>query len=132
MKEIKLQSGAVLKITGIPFADAKAVYQAILEEATRIGMNAETDVAKLIQQIFCVSFSSKKIDTSLWKCFERCIYSDSRGDLKIDKDTFEPVGAREDYMAVCMEVAIEAVGPFLKNLSAVFGRIQTLIVKSPA
>jgi len=123
MKQITLPSGAILKITPSPFTDAKALYQAVLEEVRFLNLDAKTEMASVYKDLFCVGFSSKKIEAGLWKCFERCTYNSGNGDLKIDKDTFEPIAARDDYWTVCMEVAKENIHPFAKSLYAEYGHI---------
>jgi hypothetical protein len=127
VKEIKLPSGAVLKITVSPFADSKALYQAILEEFKKVDFKTSTDMETAIKDMVCLGFSSKKIEQCLDVCFKRCIYSDSRGDFKIDANTFEDEKAREDYVSVCIAVAKENITPFLKGLFAEFQQSVSMI-----
>lgn len=126
-KVVKLPSGATLKVGLPPFEVSKALYQAILEEVKGIPVSAKTDMASVYKDLICLGFSSKKIESCLWECFKHCLYADGRGELKIDKDTFEPVAARDDYLTVCMEVTKENVNPFGKSLYAQFGQILELI-----
>lgn len=132
MKEIKLPSGAVLKITPSPFQTAKALYQAVLKEGRSVEITAKTDMAALYKDLFCTGFSSPEIEKWIWECFKRCTYNSGNGDLKIDADTFEPIKARDDYMSVCMEVAKENVGPFMKSLYAEYQRFMSMIHEDPA
>lgn len=122
MKEIDLPSGAKLTITEAPFADARELYQAMLEEIKNIDLrvddNSELATLLFLKDFFCYGFSSKKIEQCLEKCFIKCLYNSGEGDFKIDKNTFEPVNAREDYLTVCMEVAKENILPFMKSLYA--------------
>lgn len=128
LKEVKLPSGAVLKVVPADFEVSRNLYQAVLEEVRPLHVTATTDVASLYKDLFCLGFSSKKIESCLWDCFKKCQYCDKRGDLKIDKDTFEPIEARDDYMTVCMEVAKENIGPFVKSLYAQYGQFfQTIL-----
>lgn len=127
MIEKKLPSGAVLKIQSAPFELARNLYQAFLEEAKAVTISTKTELASVYKDLICVGFSSKKIEGILWECFKYCIYNNGKGDLKIDKDTFEPISAREDYLTVCMEVAKENVAPFLKSLSAEYAQILKMI-----
>ena len=62
--------------------------------------------------------------------FEWCVFR--KGPLKIDKDTFEPVENREDYIQVCLEVIKENVAPFLKSLFAEYRQFMLSIPKNPA
>lgn len=128
-KEVKLPSGAILKIGLPPFAVSRDLYQAVLEEAKGILIGSKTEMASVYKDLFCIGFSSKKIEACLWKCFEHCQYNNGQtGDLKIDKDTFEPEAARDDYMTVCMEVAKENIHPFAKSLYAEYGTFLTMII----
>lgn len=122
-KEILLPSGATLKIRPAPFAEAKALYQALLAEVKEIKIESETAMVSIFKDIFCAGFSSQKIEKELEKCLARCTYNGGNGDMKIDKDTFEPMSAREDYTLVCMEVAKENIAPFAKSLYAEYSRI---------
>ena len=132
LKEVKLPSGAILKIQAAPFAEAKALHQAILEEAKGVHVGTTAELGNIFKDLFCIGFASKKIEACLWACFPKCIYSSEKGDLKIDKDTFEPIEAREDYLTVCMEVAQENVAPFMKSLYAEYCRILAMIEKRQA
>lgn len=128
MKEVKLPSGATLKIALPPFEVSWALYQTILREAKTVAIVSKTEMASVYKDLFCIGFSSKEIERDLRECFKFCHYVDKRGELKIDKDTFEPVEARNDYMSVCMEVAKENVLPFVKSLYAEYGTFLTMII----
>lgn len=127
MKEVKCPSGAVLKITPAPFADAKALYQALLKEGRGIVFNSKQEWGEVLKDMLCTGFSSPEVETKLWVCLERCTYNGTGADLKITPDSFEPVSAREDFTMVCMEVARENVIPFAKSLYAVFGQFADLM-----
>lgn len=116
MKEVKLPSGALLKIQIAPFSDAKALYQAVLEEIKGVQVSSTTDLASIFKDLACIGFSSKKIESKLEECLKRCTIDHGIGDLRIDKDTFEPIERRDDYMVVCMAVAKENILPFVKSL----------------
>lgn len=124
LREVKLPSGATLKISVAPFEDAKNLYQAMLEElkALKLDPNADVDV-NLYKDLLCAGLSSKKIEACLKKCLERVTIDD----LKIDSQTFEPVEKRDDYLTVCFEVAQDNVQPFMKSLYAQYGRILVTI-----
>jgi hypothetical protein len=132
MKELKLPSGAVLKIQVSPFSVSKALYQALLKELKDIPISAKTEVSSLYKDLFCIGFASPVIESCLWKCFERCTYNYGAGDFKIDDQTFESVERRDDYMMVCMEVAKENVLPFAKSLYAEYQRIMSMPENIPA
>lgn len=130
-KEVKLPSGATLKITLSPFATSKALYQAILTEAKGLNITSKTELAALYKELFCIGFSSPEIEKCLWECFKRCTYNGGKGDFKIDENTFETPEARDDYMNVCMEVAKENVLPFVKSLYAEYQRILAMTETTP-
>lgn len=131
MKEVKLPSGAILKITPSPFAEARALYQAALREFKGINIGSGVELSVLYKELFCTGFSSPEIEAKLWECFKRCTYDNGKGDLKIDAATFEPVDAREDYLSVCMEVAKENVGPFMKSLLREYKSALAMTEKAP-
>jgi hypothetical protein len=124
MDSIKLPSGAELVITPAPFADSKSLYQAVLEELKEIKVSLQDDVNEdFVKNLFCVGFSSKKIESALEKCMKRATYNG----LRIDAQTFEPIEARADYMQVCIEVAKVNIAPFVKGLFAEFSTIMGMV-----
>ena len=125
-RKVVLPSGAILEITAAPFDDAKALYMAVADEARGLKLDSKAEIdANFWKDIFCTGLASKKIEAALAVCFKRVTYSG----LKIDKDTFEPIEAREDYLTVCFEVAKENVSPFLKSLYARFSPILEKLAK---
>lgn len=124
-REVKLPSGAVLKVQAAPFAEAKTLFQAIMAEARGVSIGEQQDMGNLLKTVLMTAFCSPAIELALAICLARCVYNKGRpgaGDLKIDKDTFEDHEAREDYVLVCMEVAEENISPFLKSLYVVWSR----------
>lgn len=132
MKEIKLLSGAVLKITLSPFAESKALYQAILDEFKGIEIKGNPEIGEIFKNMVCMGFSSRKIESALEVCFKRCTYDCGKGALKIDKDTFEPAENRQDYTQVCIEVAKENIAPFMKSLFAEYQQLLSIVQPVPA
>lgn len=130
-RTVKLPSGATLLLQSAPFAEAKALYQAMLKELklVRLDEKAEVDV-NFFKDLFCAGFASLEVEEALWKCIERCLYDKS----KIIQETFEPLKNREDYFTVCFEVAKENVMPFTKSLYAQYNSILDLLKakKGPA
>lgn len=126
MREVKLPSGAVLKITPAPFAVSKALYQALLRELKGVTMGFEI-TQNVFKDLFCAGFSSSEVETCLWECLKRCLYND----LKIDDQTFEPVERREDYLKVCVEVTRDNVFPFAKVLYAEYLNALTTTASTP-
>lgn len=123
LKDINLPSGAALKIGQTPFAESKALYQAILKEMKSIPFGNKSELASVIKDFYCVGFSSMEVESALKKCMSRCLYNN----LKIDDSTFEPDSAREDYTTVCLRVMEENISPFLKGLSVELDRLLAMI-----
>lgn len=119
MKEIDLPSRAVLKILHIPFGTAKDLHSAFLQECKGV----ELDV-NAIKNVFCLAFSSPRLEACIWKCLENCLSNHSGHDLKITKETFESEEAREDFVTVFIEVGRHVLMPFLNPLIA---RSQALL-----
>lgn len=128
MKEVKLPSGAILKITPAAFEVAEELFQCVLAElkGVKLDPQAEVDV-NMYKDSLSVLLSSKRVRTAVWECMKRATYND----VKIDKDTFEPEAAREDYLKVCLEVAQLNVGPFMKNLYAELRPLLALTTGNP-
>lgn len=127
IREVTLPSGAVLKLNPAPFADARNLYQAVLEElkGSRFDPQQSIDV-NFFKDMLCSMLSSKKVEAALEKCMQRATYDG----IKITKDTFEPVKARDDYLTVCFEVAKENVLPFMKSLYAQYAPLIAEVQKS--
>lgn len=129
MKEIELPSGAKLQITLAPFDEAKTLLKAVLEEAKTLKVDGQAEIdIMILKDLFCYGFSSDRIEQSLLACMKRCLYNK----LKIDKDTFEPEEARQDYFIVCFEVAKANLEPFTKALLPKFSQVAEMIAKSQA
>ncbi len=121
-----LKSGKELKVTLAPFAQSKALLQALLEEAKGIQLESATELdVSLFKDLVCTAIASQKVEAALLKCMERALYQG----VKIGPDTFEPAEARGDYLEVCFEVAKENVLPFMKSLSAQFAAIREGLLK---
>lgn len=115
MKDIKLQSGATLRITLAPFTESRQLFQAVLKEMGHLKLDDMADVdANFFKDIFCALLSSKEVEKEIWICMGRALYNDE----KITEETFEDEKAREDYIAVCYEIAWVNIGPFMKGLYA--------------
>ena len=115
LNTVKLPSGAELKLNVAPFADSKALYQALLDEAKNLKLDpkAEMDV-NFFKDIFCYGFSSKKVEECLYVCMKRATYKGAA----ITDESFEPEDCRQDYFQVLYEVARANVAPFTKSLYA--------------
>lgn len=114
--ERKLPSGAKLEITVADFATSKKLYMVVAEEALRLRVSSSAEMEAVIKDLLCLAVSSEKIEAAIWACMSRCTYNG----VKVTQDTFEPVEAREDYLAALFEVASENIRPFTKSLYARF------------
>lgn len=124
-KDIELPSGAKLKITLAPFAEAKNLYQVILKEAKefKLDPNSTDHTINLKKDIFCSLMGSKEIDAAVMACSERCLYLVGKDKSKVSADLFESEKAREDYFTVCFEIAKANIMPFMKSLLSEYGPI---------
>ena len=115
-----LESGKELVITPAPFADAKEVYQAFVEQLAPVNVDEEKELdANLFKDLFVNVLTSKRFEDAVWACMRRCKY----GGHKITESTFEDVSAREDYLEICYYVAWENIHPFLKTLMQKYSHI---------
>lgn len=128
MIKVDLPSGAKLEITISPFAQAKTLYQSVMEECKGIKLGSSSDLGDLIKDLFCIGLSSKKIEAALMDCLKRVTYNG----LKISDDTFEPEDARQDYIHVNYEVAKANLQPFMKNLYAQYRAIMAILTSGQA
>lgn len=129
MRVVDLPSGAKLEITMAPFAQAKVLYMALMEECKSLKIDASTELdVNFWKDLMCIGLSSKKIDAAIEECMRRCLYNG----LKIDKDSFESEDARQDYLVAVFEVASENVKPFTKSLFAKYAGIFQSLKKPPA
>lgn len=131
IKTVKLPSGSELYIHAAPFAESRDLYQALLKEVKSMKLDPKEEVdVNFFKDLFCAGFSSKEIEEKLWKCMSRCLIDKS----KITEEYFEPVAKRDDYFAVCFEVARENILPFTKSLYAKYAHIleQLKTPKGPA
>lgn len=117
-KKVKLPSGAELRIQLSSFGTGRAMYQAVCEELKSLKLDPEAEVdVNLKKDLFLAMMTSKKVESCVWACFEKCLYNESR----ISEETFEPIEARDDYITLCYEVAKENIAPFWKSLYAEYG-----------
>jgi hypothetical protein len=130
IKEIDLPSGAKLRFRHPPYADADALLKAVMMESVKVPILSQDELLNLSKTHLCVAFSSDAIQKALWKCMASSTYHDERGDLKIEKDLFEPVSAREDYPILAMEVLQQTLAPFGKSLLLVFSRLSSHLAKN--
>ena len=122
-----LPSGAKLEISLPSFTEAHNLQKAVAAELKGITLDPTMDLTSpdLLKTLFCTALSSDKILECIFACMKRCTYNDS----KMSMDTFEEENARQDFNIACFEIAQEALGPFVKNLSVL---LKTTHLKNPA
>lgn len=125
MKEVTTPSGSILKLSPAPFADAKSLYQAFLNEFKKLKVSKNLNLNQIGKDIICIAMASPLVEACAAKCMTRCTYNDARIENR-DK-IFEPIECREDYAFVYMEVVLENIAPFLKNLSAQLESVSGLL-----
>lgn len=118
MRKVSLPSGAELIVNEAPFADAKALFQAVASEMKGLQFDAKKELdTGFMKDLLCTAIASEKIEECLKKCLIRSTYNKE----KITDAIFENnTDARKDYLTVCYEVAKENVYPFLEGPFAGF------------
>lgn len=119
MRDVIMPSGAVLRVNAAPFKDSKLLWQEVLAEFKGVPFNSEIQISEIIKDLACTIFASKKIELALWNCAKRSLYNDAH----VQEEIFEDAKARDDFMAVCTELLMENISPFLKGLYAQSGAI---------
>lgn len=130
MNEIKLPSGAVLKIHETPFEVSLALKESVMEELQKVSFKSGVDITDAIKDLYCISYSSPRIKQALAECLKRHTYNNGTGDLKIDNKTFQPVQARQDYETVCLEVTKAEISPFGKEGFVKFAHLAGEMITS--
>lgn len=131
LHEIKLPSGAMLRVNLASFADSKELFQSFLEEAQKVRFDFTLDSEvnlDMFKDIIFIGLSSKKIERALWECMKVALYNDK----KINEETFESEEARQDYLPVVFEVARLNIAPFTKNLFALLLPLKAVMEKGLA
>ena len=131
-KEIKLPSGATLRIRNIPFSVARELFESVQVEAKTIKFDKDMELSLFFKDIFCTIFSSQIIKPKLAKAMGFCTYDNGNGELRVEDSIFEPMEARKDYVHVCLAVGQECVLPFMSDLSQVFSQVFALMGSTPA
>lgn len=132
MKEVTLPTGAILGLQMADFEDGTALYQTLCSELLGVQLPTSIqgqDIKSLaginineLKDVFLKLMGSKEIHTAIWKCMACCTYtpSGSTTPVRITKNTFREVDAREDFFPVAKEVLTYNVGPFFKSLGSMF------------
>jgi hypothetical protein len=122
----ELPSGAYIEITPLSYEQAWDVAQSLLREVQKLDVNIEAlefdekDQAKIDPIAFkgpiCGILSSPIAQNAVKLCFTRCLYIQGTSQAKIDKDTFEPVERRGDFLFCAYYALKENVYPFFGSL----------------
>lgn len=117
MEKVRLPSGSELTVSVAPFADSKALYQALLEEVKGVKLNDDQNIdGNFYKDLFCTGFSSKRIEAAVQACMKKCLIDGE----KFTNDYFEPEEKRADYFVMSYEVTKANISPFTKDLYARF------------
>lgn len=128
-KKIKLQSGATLEMTMLSFKEGRNLFSVISKELMKVNMdlgdinisditgsNMDSNFLNTFKNSILTLVTSELLEDALQNSFGRCIYNNK----KIDEDTFEDIGARSDYFAVCWEIIRFNLTPFLPKIDLPF------------
>jgi hypothetical protein len=121
MMEYTSSNGANITINASSFGDALLLKK----EAVKIIKKSNIDIAsidldfknlKIIINILLEADSNDDFEKAVFNCLKRCKYND----LKITRDTFEEIEARENYYEIVTKCIIENLGPFIKPLVSLY------------
>jgi len=135
--EFSLPSGAKLLVSVAPWADIKALHDAVISELRGSGV-ASLDVGQVLSALdgknpagcnhlvdrAMAMASSKAVSAAIMKCAERAAYM-SDGQIGSSRkvvaalfdDQYLGDGAKLDYYAICFRVALVNLRPFIAALS---------------
>lgn len=123
---LTLKSGRALLMSIAPFAVGTKLFKTVMAElravdidVTKLDLNADINLAKMdpkllnvIKNVACEIASSEVIEATLFECMARCTIDGK----KIDRSTFDPPDARQDYLPVAWEVMKFNLTPFFRGL----------------
>lgn len=128
---LSLPSGARLELQHAPFSVSMKLLKTIARElaAVSLGLKIDLNLADpqamiskllredlpldLIKNAVCQLVASDAVEAVVAECLGRCLYNN----VGIDKKTFEPAGARGDYLPAAWEVIQFNLRPFFSGLS---------------
>jgi hypothetical protein len=138
MMEYTSSNGANITINASSFGDALLLKK----EAVKIIKKSNIDIASIdldfknlkieaIQKIINILLeadSNDDFEKAVFNCLKRCKYND----LKITRDTFEEIEARENYYEIVTKCIIENLSPFIKPLVSLYTQqVGTKPTESP-
>jgi hypothetical protein len=115
-RKVTLPSGAILKIAPASFVKAHGLFQAVMRQ---VGASASPSKNGLdsFKKTLSLTLGSEEVYQHVTNCWEKCLYFDGNVDLRISAELFDKnPKAKEDYIAIFLEVEIENVLPFLSGL----------------
>lgn len=119
---LTLKSGATLTVTLASFADANRLLKVVARELAAVSFDMDSvdfaglsgkDINTLKNAIFQI-VQSDGIEAVIRDCAKKCLYN---GERIIWPNTFEPEGARQDYLPVAWEVMKANLSPFFAGLA---------------
>lgn len=130
MREVKLESGATLKIYPSTFGDARKLFKVMVAEAQKLEVLSLTP-EQMLESLWKNTLASDAVEQAVQACLVSCVYfRPGQKELKVDEDTFRDQATWSDFLPVCYEVVKENVLPFMKGLSVGFGKMLAEAPKS--
>ena len=124
----KLQSGNTLSITLAPIKDSYKLFQAVVYEFKKNGIDLKLDRDSEINflKIFednvsaCLSglaniITSDMVLDVIMEMGQRCIYTANGVSQKVTMDVFEEEANRRDFFEVIMKIALRNLKPFFQS-----------------
>ncbi len=125
-ESITLKSGRSLMLGIAPFAIGTKLFKTVLAElrtvnleVQKLDITADLNLSKMdpkmlntVKDVICELASSDQVEAIVFDCFARCTLDGK----KIDRSTFEPEDARQDYLQAAWEVIKFNLAPFFRGL----------------
>lgn len=129
MKQFTTDSGAQVEIGVAGFEDFIKLKNAASREFAKRGIDIkglnltkDLDVGSLLSAFMMIE-SSQEVFECLFKCLDKSLYNGKR----INKATFEPEEARQDYYPIILEFIKVNAAPFLsKKASELLDKVRTM------
>ena len=120
-----LPSGAELVVELAALEPAEQLLDVLLAGLKKVDLDFsslenEADVAgpdiNTIKNIVCQLVGSRELRDAVYACATKCLYNGQR----VTRATFEPAGARRDFVPFAWEVVSTNVAPFFEGVVSAF------------
>lgn len=124
----KLKSGNSLSITLAPIRDSYKLFQVVVMEFKKNGIDlkldrdSDIDFLKIFENNVsaCLNgianiITSDAVLEVVMEMAQRCIYYDGNNARKVNMDLFEEEKYRSDFFEVIMKIALRNLKPFFQN-----------------